>query len=115
MVRTIILGRDLDLMPKDDVPQALRLIHERIDAARQARQTPPAAQSTACSNAVLRHVPGLAPIGDQTFACAQYGQRFASQAQLNAHTLTHTVSAQAVEARQKIDEFGKRLLGRRGG
>lgn len=38
--------RDLDLMPKDDVPQALRLIHERIDAARQARQTPPAAQST---------------------------------------------------------------------
>ncbi len=31
--------RDLDLMPKDDVAQAIRLIHERVDETRRARST----------------------------------------------------------------------------
>lgn len=94
----------LPQVPKPTVPSLKLPDHLKMapDLSRRAHG-PPAAS------------PGLAPIGDQTFACPQCGQRFASQVQLNAHTLTHTVSAQAAEARQKMDEFGKRLLGRRGG
>ncbi len=45
-------------------------------------------------------------------ACPQCGERFPSQVQLDAHKLTHTVSAQAAEAKRKMDDFGKKLLGR---
>ncbi len=37
--------RDLDLMPKDDVPQAVQILQERMDAARRTRQAPPTAPS----------------------------------------------------------------------
>ncbi len=56
----------------------------------------------------------LAPesTGTQEIACPQCGQRFPNQVQLDAHKLTHTVSAQPTEARRRVDEFGKKLLRR---
>lgn len=61
------------------------------------------------------------PLGTQTtaslargegVACPQCGQRFPSQVQLDAHKLSHTVSAQAAEAKRKMDDLGRKLLGR---
>ncbi len=46
------------------------------------------------------------------FACPRCGQRFPTQVQLDAHKLTHTLSAQAAEGRQKMDELGRKLFGR---
>ncbi len=60
-----------------------------------------------------RPSPGTgAPEEAQGLTCPQCGQRFPSQVQLDAHTLSHRVSARAAEARREMDDFGKKLLGR---
>ena len=84
----------LPQVPKTTLP-SLRL----PDLGRRTQEPPGAA-------------PGGAAMGSQTLACPECGQRFPTQVQLEAHTLSHTVSAQAAEAQQKLDDFGKKLLGR---
>ncbi len=45
-------------------------------------------------------------------ACPQCGQPFPTQVQLDAHKLSHALGAQAADARQKMDAFGRKLLRR---
>lgn len=87
-------------LPKIEVP-SVRLPKLSLPGRTSPREPDPAPRVAAETPAV-----------PESFPCDRCGRSLPTRVQLDAHRITHAAASQAADARRKMDELGKKLLGR---